>query len=343
MAERALPDWTFSPCTEIDPDVIDRILTHQEEERFLILTAITADHKDEIVKKIQLLAQQGYSRIKIDDRLELMEDAYDLIDPKKKIYLVIDRVTADTSEDNLTRLGDSVENAFFEGKGECIIERVSDQKQFKFSNKFELDGMTFEEPSVHLFAFNNPVGACKTCEGFGSVIGIDEDLVIPDKSLSVYEGCVAPWKGEKMGEWREMFVKNALKFDFPVHRPYYDLNEKQKDQLWKGTKYTEGIDAFFRHVEEQTYKIQYRVMLSRYRGKTSCPDCRGTRLRKDASYVQVVERILPSWCLFRLSVAASFSISWPYPNTNFRFRSASCLKFNRGWDFYVMWGWATLR
>lgn len=268
-------------------DVIDRILTHQEEERFLILTAITADHKDEIVKKIQLLAQQGYSRIKIDDCLELMEDAYDLIDPKKKIYLVIDRVTADTSEDNLTRLGDSVENAFFEGKGDCIIERVSDQKQFKFSNKFELDGMTFEEPSVHLFAFNNPVGACKTCEGFGSVIGIDENLVIPNKKLSIYQDAIACWKGEKMSEWRDQLVLAARKFDFPIHKPWAELTVDQRQLVWNGNAHFSGLQAFFKFIESESYKIQYRVMLSRYRGKTNCPECQGTRLRKDANYVKV--------------------------------------------------------
>jgi excinuclease ABC subunit A len=157
----------------------------------------------------------------------------------------------------------------------------------KLSNRFEADGMTFEEPSVHLFSFNNPFGACKTCEGFGTIIGIDEDLVVPDKSMSVYEGCVAPWRGEKMSEWKEAFIKHAMKVDFPVHRAYYDLDEKQKDQLWKGTKHAQGIHAFFQHVEEQSYKIQYRVMLSRYRGKTTCPDCKGTRLRKDAGYVKV--------------------------------------------------------
>lgn len=268
-------------------DVIDRIMTHQEEERFLILTAIQGKSKDELVKKIQLLAQQGYSRVKIDDRIELMEEAFDLIDPKKSTYLVIDRVTADTSEDNLTRLADSVENAFFEGKGDCILERVSDKKQFLFSNKFELDGITFEEPSVHLFAFNNPVGACKTCEGFGSIIGIDENLVVPNKKLSIYQDAIACWKGEKMGEWRDQLVLSARKFDFPIHKPWAELTAAQRKLVWDGNAHFPGLHAFFKFLESESYKIQYRVMLSRYRGKTTCPDCQGTRLRKDANYVKV--------------------------------------------------------
>ncbi|MEN9639333.1 MAG: hypothetical protein RLZZ262_1201 [Bacteroidota bacterium] len=268
-------------------DVIDRIMTHQEEERFLILTAIQGKTKEELAKKIQLLAQQGYSRLKIGDRIELMEEAFELLKPSQSTYLVIDRVTADTSEDNLTRLADSVENAFFEGKGECILERVSDKKQFHFSNKFELDGITFEEPSVHLFAFNNPVGACKTCEGFGSIIGIDENLVVPNKKLSVYQDAVACWKGEKMSEWRDQLVLAARKFDFPIHKPWAELTAAQRKLVWDGNEHFGGLHAFFKFIESESYKIQYRVMLSRYRGKTTCPDCLGTRLRKDANYVKV--------------------------------------------------------
>ncbi len=268
-------------------DVIDRIMTHQEEERFLILTSIPGATKDDLIKKIQLLAQQGYSRVKIGDRIELMEEAYEQITTKKPLYLVIDRVTADTSEENLTRLADSVENAFFEGKGECILERVGDKKQFLFSNRFELDGITFEEPSVHLFAFNNPVGACKTCEGFGSIIGIDENLVVPNKKLSIYQDAIACWKGEKMSEWRDQLVLSARKFDFPIHKPWSELTPAQRKLVWDGNAHFAGLHAFFKFIESESYKIQYRVMLSRYRGKTTCPDCQGTRLRKDANYVKI--------------------------------------------------------
>ena len=273
-------------------DVVDFINTYNQGDRAMLFAPLNNERFANDAANLSLLRQLGFSRMRMDGELKKIEDCETQGGLKNKtLELLIDRFAIEPgNEENDSRISDSVQTAFYEGNNECIVEIIqADGTQItkKLSGKFESDGMVFEEPSVHLFSFNNPFGACKTCEGFGSVIGIDEDLVIPDKSLSVYEGCVAPWKGEKMGEWREMFVKNALKFDFPVHRPYYDLNEKQKDQLWKGTKYTEGIDAFFRHVEEQTYKIQYRVMLSRYRGKTSCPDCRGTRLRKDASYVQV--------------------------------------------------------
>ncbi|MDO9186576.1 MAG: excinuclease ABC subunit UvrA [Bacteroidia bacterium] len=236
---------------------------------------------------------------------------------KDQFFIVIDRITVKSGdEDNDNRISDSVQTAFFEGDGECTIENISainpqleekeetNGKKLKkkttkastasdsaglrhFSNRFELDGMTFEEPSVHFFSFNNPVGACKHCEGFGTVIGIDEDLVIPNKNLSVYEDAIVCWKGEKMSEWKNVLVMNAHKFDFPVHRPYYDLTAKERKLIWSGNKYFEGLTSFFKHLEEQAYKIQYRVMLSRYRGKTVCPECNGTRLRKDASYVKV--------------------------------------------------------
>lgn len=273
-------------------DVVDFINTFNPGDRAMLFAPLNNERFANDAANLSLLRQLGFSRMRIDGELKKIEECENQGSLKNKLLeLLIDRFSIEPgNEENDSRISDSVQTAFYEGNNECVVEIIQadgTQIRKKLSGKFEADGLVFEEPSVHLFSFNNPFGACKTCEGFGSVIGIDEDLVIPDKSLSVYEGCVAPWKGEKMGEWREMFVKNALKFDFPVHRPYYDLNEKQKDQLWKGTKYTEGIDAFFRHVEEQTYKIQYRVMLSRYRGKTSCPECRGTRLRKDATYVQV--------------------------------------------------------
>lgn len=206
-------------------------------------------------------------------------------------HLLIDRIgiSGTVDEELEARLADSVQTAFNEGAGTCLLFKVDGDhiEEFMFSNRFELDGITFEEPSVHLFSFNNPYGACKRCEGFGSVIGIDEDLVVPDKSLSVYDECIVCWRGEKMSAWKDKLVMNAYKFDFPVHKPYYDLTPSQRETLWKGNKFFKGLNDFFKHLEEQTYKIQYRVMLSRYRGKTLCPECKGTRLRMDANYVRI--------------------------------------------------------
>ena len=206
------------------------------------------------------------------------------------IQIVIDRFTITSDEEsNLSRIADSIQTAFFEGHGECTTEILLDNKAVltHFSNRFFLDGILFEEPSTQLFSFNNPYGACRTCEGFGSIIGIDEDLVIPDKSLSVYDGAIVCWRGDKMKEWNEELILKAYKFDFPIHRPVYELTQEQKNLLWTGNSYFQGISAFFKWVETQAYKIQYRVMLSRYRGRTVCPDCRGTRLRSDANYVRV--------------------------------------------------------
>ncbi|MFN9520043.1 MAG: excinuclease ABC subunit A, partial [Bacteroidota bacterium] len=179
-----------------------------------------------------------------------------------------------------------------EGHGACLLHRYDESgkpAEFQFNNKFEADGITFEEPSVNFFSFNNPYGACKTCEGFGSVIGIDEDLVVPDKSRSIYEDAIVPWKGEKMSEWKEHFIRLSAKNKFPIHKPYHELSPEQHSFLWQGDGSWEGIDGFFKELERQTYKIQYRVMLARYRGKTTCPDCKGTRLRMDASYVRLVD------------------------------------------------------
>ncbi|HPH82092.1 MAG TPA: excinuclease ABC subunit UvrA [Flavobacteriales bacterium] len=274
-------------------DVVDFINTQPKGAKVSIYAPLNNDRFDNKPANLSLLRQLGFSRMRIGQELKRIEDWEN--DGKtlkgKTLELLIDRfVVNQEDEDNNSRISDSVQTTFYEGNNECIVEVVLEDGTIltkRMNNRFEADGIVFEEPSVHLFSFNNPFGACKTCEGFGTVIGIDEGLVVPDKSLSVYEGCVAPWKGEKMSEWRDNFVKYAMKVDFPVHRAYYDLDENQLDQLWNGTPHAEGINAFFHYVEEQAYKIQYRVMLSRYRGKTSCPDCKGTRLRKDAGYVQV--------------------------------------------------------
>ncbi len=273
-------------------DVVDYLNSFPKGDRVSLFAPLSAERFENQAENLAVLRQLGFSRMRINGELKKIEDWEKSGSLKKKsLDLLIDRLAIDPeNEENNSRMADSIQTAFYEGMDECITEVIRADGEVitkKLSNRFEADGMTFEEPSVHLFSFNNPFGACKTCEGFGTIIGIDEDLVVPDKSMSLYEGCVAPWRGEKMSEWKEAFIKSALKVDFPVHRAYYDLEEKHKDQLWKGTKYAQGINAFFQHVEEQTYKIQYRVMLSRYRGKTSCPDCKGTRLRKDAGYVKV--------------------------------------------------------
>lgn len=273
-------------------DVVDYLNSFEKGDRVSLFAPLSAERFENQAENLAVLRQLGFSRMRINGELKKIEDWEKSGSLKKKsLDLLIDRLAIDPENDeNNSRMADSIQTAFYEGMDECITEVIRADGEVitkKLSNRFEADGMIFEEPSVHLFSFNNPFGACKTCEGFGTIIGIDEDLVVPDKSMSLYEGCVAPWRGEKMSEWKEAFIKSALKVDFPVHRAYYDLEEKHKDQLWKGTKYAQGINAFFQHVEEQTYKIQYRVMLSRYRGKTSCPDCKGTRLRKDAGYVKV--------------------------------------------------------
>jgi excinuclease ABC subunit A len=262
---------------------------------------------------LQILLQQGFSRVMLNHEITKIEDllAKKSICKKKEdiCNLVVDRIRVDPEDSDLRgRIADSVQTAYFEGHGSCLIQYTEGEKehQAEFSNQFELDGITFEDPTVNFFTFNNPYGACKRCEGFGSIIGIDLDLVIPNKSLSVYEGAIACWKGEKMGEWLDRLIKSAYKFDFPIHKPYYQLSKDQKELLWTGNDYFEGINAFFAHVEEQTYKIQYRVMLSRYRGKTICPDCNGTRLRPDANYVKVGQKSISDIVHLQLDETLSF-------------------------------------
>ena len=235
---------------------------------------------------------------------------HSLLTTHQTVRIVIDRISKNEEDETLSRLGDSIQTAFFEGKGDCYVrytepEKDKEQERF-FCDRFELDGIRFEEPSPNFFSFNNPYGACKRCEGYGKVIGIDEDLVIPDKSKSVYEGAIAPWRGEKMREWNDVLVKSALKFDFPIHRQYNQLTEKQQQLLWTGNSYFRGLNSFFKEMEEQTYKIQYRVLLSRYRGKTTCPECKGSRLRQDASYVKINERSITDVVLMALDKALEF-------------------------------------
>ena len=269
-------------------DVVDYLKTLPEGEKALIVCSINGFEKYGVERQLDLLKQQGYIRLMLNNEiLDLDETIANHPKGIENALLVIDRLSVVFNEENESRYADSISLAFLEGHGDCSIILMKDFSKVDFSNRFELDGMEFQEPNEHFFTFNNPFGACKTCEGFGQVIGIDPDLVIPNQNLSVYEGAVAPWKGESMGEYLNELVFNAKKFDFPIHRAYTELTEKEKEVLWNGNKYFTGINGFFKFVESQTYKIQYRVMLSRYRGRTECPDCKGTRLRKDANYVKV--------------------------------------------------------
>ncbi len=266
-------------------DVMDHIKGIQVDTKLLLLAPITIKEERDPIKSLELFSKQGYARIKYNGELIRIDQA-----PKdigREFDLVVDRIIVKDDEDFLNRLANAVDNAFFEGKGQCAIENLETMEIRSFSNQFELDGIKFLEPNVHLFSFNNPYGACPKCEGYGDVIGIDEDLVIPNTALSVYENAVFPWRGESMGWYRDQLVNSAYKFDFPIHKPWFELSEEQKQLVWEGNEHFIGIHKFFEQLEEKSYKIQNRVMLSRYRGKTKCSVCKGKRLRVEANYVKV--------------------------------------------------------
>ncbi|MEH6763221.1 MAG: excinuclease ABC subunit UvrA [Aequorivita antarctica] len=286
-------------------DVINFIKNFSEGEKLLLLAPINLEEGRTMENKIQALAQQGYSRIKIKDEV-LRIDELDGKSFPKKIDLVIDRIITKDEEDFYNRLADAIEIAFFEGKGVLYIEELSSKKITEFNNRFEADGMVFMEPNAHLFSFNNPYGACPTCEGYGDVIGIDEDLVIPNTALSIFENGIFPWRGESMGWYRDQLVNNAYKFDFPIHKPWFQLTEEQKQLVWTGNKYFEGLDSFFSFLESKSYKIQNRVMLSRYRGKTKCATCKGKRLRPEAGYVKINGTAIQELVELPLDKAAEF-------------------------------------
>ena len=267
-------------------DVVDFVQSYPEDSRLLLLAPVAIAQDRDVQKSLQLLSKQGYARIKYKG--EVLRIRPDMPEIGRGFELVVDRVVVKQGDgDFLNRLAGAVDTAFFEGKGDCTIEEVEGGQRHLFSNRFELDGIAFPEPNVHLFSFNNPYGACPKCEGYGDVIGIDEDLVVPNGELSVYDHAIAPWKGESMGWYRDQLVDHAYKFDFPVHKPWFELTEQQRSLVWEGNQYFTGLHEFFQKLEEKSYKIQNRVMLSRYRGKTRCTHCRGGRLRKEAEYVQV--------------------------------------------------------
>ncbi|SEI90891.1 excinuclease ABC subunit A [Dyadobacter sp. SG02] len=291
-------------------DVVNYMLAHDEGTRVMILAPLLIRDGRSQIEELTILLSKGYNRIVLNDEVVSIEDILEKPDhfPQagNQVFILIDRAAVrHNDEDTQYRLSDSVQTAFFEGEGTCTVHIVGGEKRV-FSDKFELDGITFEEPTVNLFSFNNPYGACKRCEGFGKILGIDPDLVIPDKNLSVYDGAIAPWRTEKMGEWLIPLVRNGVKFDFPIHRPYKDLTPAQKELLWTGNQYFQGINEFISELESQTHKIQYRVMLSRFRGRTTCPDCRGSRLRKDASYVKIGGKSITDLVLMPIQDVSEF-------------------------------------
>jgi excinuclease ABC subunit A len=290
---------TYSPVSgkevkrDTISDVVDFVLNQKGEKQFLVLSKLFIPEGREIHQHLEILNQQGFSRVLVENELKKIEELPKKIKNSSNLYLVTDRIVIDAfsdKEETSSRVADSAQTAFYEGHGECIIYDADTKKQASFTNRFEADGMEFEQPDVNFFSFNNPIGACKTCEGFGSVIGIDPNLVIPNKNKSVYDNAIACWNGESMSYYKNQLIKNAHKFDFPVHKPIAELSKEQYNLLWKGNQYFEGLDAFFAFLAKETYKIQYRVMLARYRGKTLCPDCHGTRIRKDTQYVKVGDK-----------------------------------------------------
>jgi len=268
-------------------DVIKHIKSHAEGEKLLLLAPIHLEEERTLENKLKALQQQGYARIKINDTISRLDEFDSSINTKERIFLVVDRIIYKDDDDFYNRLADAVQIAFFEGKGELFIESIKDSKQHQFSNKFALDGINFLEPNIHLFSFNNPYGACPKCEGYGDVIGIDDELVIPNTALSVYENAIFPWRGESMSWYRDQLVNNSHLFDFPIHKPFFELEPKHKQLIWDGNKFFEGLNSFFAELESKAYKIQNRVMLSRYRGKTKCSTCHGKRLRIESSYVKI--------------------------------------------------------
>ena len=292
-------------------DVVDAAMNLEDGIRLMILTTVTASEDRSLTEQLKSLALQGFSRVLVNDETLQIEDYIKTITatPKEEdVYLLIDRLVVEHTQTAISRLNDSIETAFFEGNGICILKVFGSEgnELLYFSKKFEADGMQFEIPSVHTFSFNSPIGACPVCEGFGRVIGIDEDLVVPNKTLSIYEDAVVCWKGEVMSEWKNQLIRTATKFNFPIHKPYYELTDAQRQLLWTGNKYFEGLNAFFKHLEAGQYKIQYRVMLARYRGKTVCHACGGSRLKKEASYIRIADKSISDLVLLPVSELNNF-------------------------------------
>ncbi|ADQ17238.1 excinuclease ABC, A subunit [Leadbetterella byssophila DSM 17132] len=311
---------TFSPISgekvskDTVTDVVNHIFSYPEGTRVMVLSPLIPKDDRSMKQELELLLKKGFNRVVVGADTVQIEDLLSSGTEVEEVKILVDRAVVNLDEegspreDTQFRLSDSVQTAFFEGNGTCEIEIRTEEgrKIVAFSDRFERDGIQFEEPSINLFTFNNPYGACRRCEGFGSVLGLDPELVFPDKKLSVFEGAIAPWRSEKMGEFLQPLIRNGIRFDFPIHRAIKDLDPEQYQLLWDGNEYFTGLTDFFKHLEEQSYKIQYRVMLSRYRGRTVCPDCRGSRLRKDASYVKVNGKSIVDLVLLPIDELAEF-------------------------------------
>jgi excinuclease ABC subunit A len=289
-------------------DVVDYILEQEEGERLVLLSMVCLNQEKELDYQLDIFIQQGMTRARVAGKIVDLETlkGKDSSSGDFLIEMVVDRIVVQKDKDSVSRFGDSVQTALQIGHGHCMVWDPERNLTEEFSTRFEVDGMEFEEPSEHLFSFNNPVGACPSCEGYGKVMGIDEELVIPNKQLSVYDDAVVCWKGEKMRKWKEKLIMKAEQFDFPIHTPYYQLTQEQRSLLWNGNRSFKGIHRFFDYLEEKKYKIQYRVMLSRYRGKTVCPECQGSRLRREASYVKVGGKTIGDLVMMPISKLKSF-------------------------------------
>jgi excinuclease ABC subunit A len=313
---------TFSPISgekvkkETVDDAIQYIFTFPEGAKVMVLSQIPELSSKNLEKELDLLLKKGFTRVLLNDEPYSIEEVIDSISDhqNKELKILIDRAsilkTADgqPEEDTQFRLADSIQTAFFEGDGYAEVYVINEGKTQKktFTDRFELDGMSFEIPTVNLFTFNNPYGACRKCEGFGNVLDLDPELVFPDRNLSVFEGAIAPWRSEKMTEYLSPLIRNGIKFDFPIHRSIKDLSDAEYELLWQGNKYFIGLNSFFKMLEEESYKIQYRVMLSRFKGRTTCSDCRGSRLRKDASYVKIGGKSIIDLVLMPISELSAF-------------------------------------
>jgi len=269
-------------------DVVDYVFAQPEKTKVQILIPFVLKDSQDMADQLSLFLQKGYARLNVQGKFMRIEDAQQSVKalPDTGVFVVIDRLSIKHNKDTRNRCADSVNTAFFESMGDCVID-ITGLGQKHFNNRFELDGLTFEEPNAHFFNFNNPYGACKVCEGFGTVVGIDENLVIPNKGLSLYNKAIAPWRGDKMSAWSKQFIQVSHKFDFPVHKPIGELTPKEYNLLWTGNEHVQGLDDFFAYLKSKSHKIQYRVMLAKYRGRTTCRDCMGSRLRKDAQYVKI--------------------------------------------------------
>ena len=303
---------TYSPISgdevkkDTVSDVVNFIKNFEERTKLLLLAPISIDENRDLKTVLQVLEQQGYARLKWNDKVYRIADFPKEAYKNENLYLVVDRVINKDDEDFYNRLADAIQTAFFEGKGVCFIENLETKKTTEFSNRFELDGISFLEPNTHLFSFNNPYGACPTCEGYGNIIGIDEDLVIPNSGLSIYEDAILPFKTPSYIHYKEDLIAVAYQFDIPIHKPWFELTEKQKELVWNGNRSFNGIHHFFKVLEEKSYKIQNRVMLSRYRGKTKCNTCQGKRLREETNYVKINNKTISDLVTLPLDELALF-------------------------------------